>query len=67
MQEREVFLFREVGYASLISANADPKKLPKNKIDYWALPSEIIDKQKRLKNMKSIMQREIDKYKNRSK
>ena len=54
--ERQDMLFREVSYYSMIGSHLNPKKLPKTKQQFWALPSEE-------KNTRDRLRKTFDMYK----
>ena len=59
-------LVREVAYYSMIGSHLDPKKLPKNKQQFWSLGHERKIEKDRLETMKQAMSSAVSAYQNRN-
>lgn len=64
--ERQDMLFREVSYYSMIGSHLNPKKLPKTKQQFWALPSEQTMNKERMNRMKEAIIKAREQYNNRN-
>lgn len=65
ISERQDLLFREVAYYSMIGSHLDPKKIPKNKNDFWSIGNENNTNKERHEKMRIAMQKAIENYNNR--
>lgn len=65
IEEKKDLRTREVGYSALVGSHLDPKKLPKNKTQYWQIGIDKKIEKSRKDRMKEAMLKAVNDYNNR--
>ena len=55
IEEKKDLRTREISYSSLTGSHLDPKKLPKNKKEYWSIGADNIIEKGRIDKMKQAI------------
>tara|TARA_R110000803_G_scaffold23069_5_gene56872 strand:+ start:4613 stop:4906 length:294 start_codon:yes stop_codon:yes gene_type:complete len=55
IEEKNDLRTREISYSSLTGSHLDPKKLPKNKKEYWSIGADNIIEKGRIDKMKQAI------------
>ena len=55
IEEKNDLRTREISYSSLTGSHLDPKKLPKNKKEYWSIGVDIRNNEDKMEKMREVI------------
>jgi hypothetical protein len=55
IEEKKDLRCREIGYSSLVGSHLDPKKLPKNKKEYWVIGADKRNHEDKKEKMRELI------------